>query len=428
MGTPRRIVDKLPDKTREDRADWSFSFTRETKREVTFRGLALFVRREADKACSVFGRAQWPESGDRIEGGYKSKCAVVSNSSVVALEEAEVKAKVFQRKSEPCEFCNQPHHLTRCPKFATLRHFKRMEFVKKRGLCFRCSNPGHQARSCFSKITCTTEGCKFPNHHSLLHKESLVGMNSESITTVLSAHKRTEEIFDESSPFLPILPVEVICGEHRRETCALLDTGSQQTFCSKSLLLALEAGGRDCDLQIRTMGARESGNCISGKLVDLRVRVLDGGQAIDLYNVMSVYGTPVERCLNLTNTNLLKWNYLRDLKLPQITDKSVGFLIGIDCKRVFQPLECRIGPAKAPDALRTPLGWVFYGANVTMGLADVSNHAILNVSIDVLRDDPCPSDLSEPSNDCSCSLKTSREDRIALQMMKDKVKIVNGHF
>ena len=426
LGTLRRIVDKLPDKIREDWAEWSFSFTQETKREVTFRDLALFVRREADKACSVFGRAQWLGSSDRTEGGYKSKRAVVSNSSVVALEEAE--AKTFHRKSKPCEFCNQPHHLTQCPKFVTLRHFKRMEFVKKRGLCFRCLSPGHQARSCFSKITCGTEGCKFPNHHSLLHKETLVGVNPESITTVLSAHKRTEEIFDESLPLLPILPVEVICGEHRRETYALLDTGSQQTFCSTSLLLALEAGGRDCDLQIRTMGAPKSGNCISGKLVDLRVRALGGGQAIDLDNVISVDRMPVEKCLNLTNTNLLKWYHLRDLELPQITDKSVGLLIGIDCKRVFQPLECRIGPAKAPDAVRTPLRWVLYGANVTVGLADVSNHAALNVSIDVLRDDPCPLDLPEPSNDCSCSLKTSREDRIALQMMKEKVKIVNGHF
>ena len=127
LGTLRRIVDKLPDKTREDWAKWSFSFTRETKREVTFRDLALFVRRKADKACSVFGRAQWPGSRDRIAGGDESKRAVVSNSSVVALEEAE--AKAFQRKSKPCEFCNQPHHLTQCPKFATLRHLKAHRFV-----------------------------------------------------------------------------------------------------------------------------------------------------------------------------------------------------------------------------------------------------------------------------------------------------------
>ena len=152
-----------------------------------------------------------------------------------------------------------------------------MKFVKKRGLCFRCFNPGHQEHSCFSKITCTAEECKFPNHHSQFHKESLVRVNSESITTVLSAHKRTEEIFDASLPLLPILPVEVICGEQRRKTCALLDSGLQQTFCSTSLLLALEVVGRDCDLQIRTMGDLGSKNCISGKLVDLSVRALHGG-------------------------------------------------------------------------------------------------------------------------------------------------------
>ena len=176
------------------------------------------------------------------------------------------------------------------------------------------------------------------------------------------------------------------------------------------------------------MGALEFGNCISGKLVDLRVRTLDGGQAIDLYNVMSVYRIPVVKCLNLTNTNLLNWNHLHDLELPQLRDKSVGLLIGIDCKRVFPPLECRIGPAKAPDAVCTPFGWVLNGANVTMGLADDSNHAVLNVSIDVLTNNSCPLNLPEPSNNCRCSLKTSREDKITLQMMNDKVKIVNGHL
>ena len=58
LGTLRRIADELPDKKRKDLAEWSFSFTRETKREVRFRDLTLFVRREANKACSVFGRAQ----------------------------------------------------------------------------------------------------------------------------------------------------------------------------------------------------------------------------------------------------------------------------------------------------------------------------------------------------------------------------------
>ena len=75
LGTLRKIIDKLPDKSQEDWAEWSFSFTQETNREVTFRDLALFVRREADKACSVFGCAQWSGSSDRIEGGHKSKRA-----------------------------------------------------------------------------------------------------------------------------------------------------------------------------------------------------------------------------------------------------------------------------------------------------------------------------------------------------------------
>ena len=158
-----------------------------------------------------------------------------------------------------------------------------------------------------------------------------------------------------------------------KKNVGFVDTALQDTYCSTSLILELEAVGRDCDLQIRTMGSLGSANCFSGKLLDLSVRTLDGGQVIDLYNAMLVDRMPVEKCLNLKNTHLLNWNHLRDLKLRQLMDISVGLLIGIDCKKVFQSLECRIRPAKAPDAIRTPLGWVLYGAKVTTGLDDGSN-------------------------------------------------------
>ena len=59
-GTLKGIVKKLPEKLQDDWLQWSFSIIEETKKEVTFRDLAAFIRREADMASSVFSRCRWP--------------------------------------------------------------------------------------------------------------------------------------------------------------------------------------------------------------------------------------------------------------------------------------------------------------------------------------------------------------------------------
>ena len=38
-----------------------------------------------------------------------------------------------------------------------------------KGLLFRCLNTGHMIGSCSAEEGCSVDGCKRPNHHSLLH-------------------------------------------------------------------------------------------------------------------------------------------------------------------------------------------------------------------------------------------------------------------
>ena len=60
LGTLKGIVEKLPEKLQDDWLQWSFSIIEETKKEVTFRDLAAFIRQEADMASSIFSRCRWP--------------------------------------------------------------------------------------------------------------------------------------------------------------------------------------------------------------------------------------------------------------------------------------------------------------------------------------------------------------------------------
>ena len=52
-------------------------------------------------------------------------------------------------KRNKCEYCKHPNHATRsCPRFWTADKARRLEMVKKAGLCTRCLKRGHPVTSC----------------------------------------------------------------------------------------------------------------------------------------------------------------------------------------------------------------------------------------------------------------------------------------
>ena len=95
-----------------------------------------------------------------------------------------------------CSMCIGSHFVFGCDKFLQLRHYKREEQVKIKGLCFRCLNTGHMSRSCpNTQEGCKVCGCWNPNHHTLLHKHATPETNDESITTVLHSSQVEQNIF-----------------------------------------------------------------------------------------------------------------------------------------------------------------------------------------------------------------------------------------
>ena len=68
-----------------------------------------------------------------------------------------------------CIMCEKPHALTDCSNFTALSAGERTTFCRNKGLCFKCTQPGHTARACKSQIRCIV--CA-GNHHEALHDSS----------------------------------------------------------------------------------------------------------------------------------------------------------------------------------------------------------------------------------------------------------------
>ena len=417
LGTLQKVVEKLPDRMQEKWVECSFNLTEETKREVTFRDLVRFVQREAAMSNSVFGKARWNASS-KLELSTQSRYSSRSTTS----------ASVVTSKPKPtavCLLCELNHHLSKCKKFAELRHYKRVEFVKVNRLCFRCLNGGHIAENCNAKEACSIEGCTKPNHHTLLHKSNSQNTENETVTTAIHS------IDSIKKPMLPLLPVKVRRGSVTVTTQALLDTGSQQTFCTHKLADQLKAPGVERSLHIKTMSNDGAPALLSGKVVSFYVSSLNGGPEIELSRVLAVKQLPVAKQFNPTYPELSRWKHLEDLQIFYPSDQEVGLLIGIDHKSAFTPLDCRVGPSEAPDAIKTPLGWMLYGNISHQDLEDtdsqIENVTSLLVSVNQLKDGPHILDPDVHVIDCGLASKNSQEDRISFQRMKDEVKMVDGH-
>ena len=243
------MVDKLPDKLQEDWLKLSFSITEEARREVVFRDLAQFVNRQAEMSASVFGKSSW----ERFDKSRRARRPVISATSLEKSKQLS-EAPKNQLDKSICAMCgDNTHHVTACKRFLNLRHYKRLELVKQKGLCFCCLYPGHMLRCCSSQESCRVDGCSNPNHHQLLHKSNTARVNQESITTVL--HSRCSQSSKEKKrlSLLPILPIRVSYGDKSETTYALLDTGSQQSFCMSKLAETLEAVGRKATMKLKTM-------------------------------------------------------------------------------------------------------------------------------------------------------------------------------
>ena len=150
---------------------------------------------------------------------------------------------------------------------------KRLEFARDKHLCFNCLRPAkHSAQTCHLDLKCRAEGCNV-RHSSLLHDgfEELQRMkatpnnvgtqppavnNNAAVSDVISANASSTVRRPERRTALPIVGIKIAGANGSSvDTYALLDTGSDRTFCLPSLLTDLQLKGKDTTLTLHTLNS-----------------------------------------------------------------------------------------------------------------------------------------------------------------------------
>ena len=399
-----------------------------------------------------------------------------ATSAFNALTSIETKPAVPRK----CLHCAKSHYIYHCPQFRSLAYAKKRDVVKKHSLCWVCLNPGHFAATCTSGLQCKKQRCGSSSHNTSLHppeytekqsqSDSRVGAESNSIkvssppdsattkslATSCTAAARTHH---KNGAYLDIVPLKVCSGNMIIHTYALLDSGSDRTFCERRLATELGVDLLKTPVKLAVQTLFDKGpNRLEGALVAFNVSSLDDSFNMSMTEVVVVEDIPVEPSAVPKVQSLQMYPHLDGVSLPKVEKGSVTLLIGNDFVEAHRCLESRFSPdpQQSPDAVLTPFGWMLRGTRLNHPLTEATP-----ASSFIVRGLMWPSDVRDlhdliltdegemfsPTGDASLydnegfmkllrdhhemlefGLRYSMEDPIAYDMMVRNPKYEDGHY
>ena len=394
----RKIIDRLPPSLQIKWRENADRILNVEGREIRIEDISDFVEQKSRSLSNpVFGKLPFLEKENTGPRERKSKArndkpgakrlslATISERNVESQEPAVSLSSVNEPASADftkcCLFCHGSHHLTDCSDFAKVSNQDRVDFVMKKRLCFACLRAGHQSRGCNKKKPCIHCGGR---HATVMHIQRFSDRNTQSNLGFSneipvdkgqsqdSANPGSSEqenphpfcgltSLDGSVTALPIVPVKVRAKGNPGfiETYALLDNGSNSTFCSLSLLGKLGVSGKRSRLTLTTMGTSEEIDTLIVK--DLEVSDLDENVVIPLHETLTRPAMPVAKHEIPTQEDVERWPHLRSYVNLSELDSQVELLIGANVPEALQPREVIPAVDGGPYATRVDLGWVING-------------------------------------------------------------------
>jgi len=249
----------------------------------------------------------------------------------------------------------------------------------------------------------------------------------------------------------------VCSGNTVIHTYALLDSGSDRTFCEQRLAQELNLANSPIKLVVQTMSPG-SPHVLNTAVVSLDVSSLEGNFSINLSEVVVVGSIPVAPPCVPSSVSIQKHPHLHGVSLPEIDGGSVTLLIGNDYAAAHRCLDSRFSPEPrmSPDAVLTPFGWMLRGMKLKHSVSSsrpVSNLLVRGLvwpsdTQDIhdllltdegetfsLKSDPDLYDkeglmklLRDHHEMLEFGLKYAMEDPIAYDMMVRNLSYVDGHY
>ena len=391
-----QIADRLQSYLRGRWKKHAMDVKRDSGDYPDFGAFVKFVSKEAQEATD-------PVYGDWNVRHSKSTSDTVKKSSTTSFSTSSYSSS---GKKRICMMCGGDHRLLWCKAFQAMKLGERLKFVDEKKLCVNCLLNNHVVEDCRKNTVCSVPGCG-KKHTRYLH----VDQNS----TPVNANTTSRSDCMTASVCVPVVPVTV---NDKFKTCALLDTGSTSSFCTRKLIDSVGVKGSSITYTLSTLSKSEEVR--NAEVVNLNLTSADGSEQLKLTNVYVVENIPVSN----PGVNVSQHAHLQNL--PVHKNGSIEVLIGQDHPEALVPLEVRKGGSGDPFAVRTLFGWSLNGPLTSS--EKVSKRVISHfVTTDQVENDF--QKLWNVEHDCiSSKVGMSVEDKSVLQLWDKSVEFVNGHY
>ena len=279
--------------------------------------------------------------------------------------------------SSKCKICNGRDDLDECKDLNDMTVEEKSKFLPKQKLCYGCYeviSPKHTARNCPRRRNCKICLAKHPtglHGYKIRRKDDskdgydpgkTAKNNCANIKNGQCESVRTGEVLS-----MCVVPVKVRHKNSDKDikAFAMVDTCSQGTFITTSLMEQLNISGMQTFINIKTLiGHQKKSSYIVEGLYISKTTVSDGNPKwIKLPSAFSKKEIPVDSCEIATTRKLKKWDYLEKIskELGDNEDISVDLLIGANCLEALEPVEFIPRQNDEPYAIRAALGWCTVG-------------------------------------------------------------------
>ena len=442
----KQIGNKMPDDMLKEWVETAHNISCRTKCQATFKDMTDFVSHKADVADSTFASLYWSDvAAPPSRSMYASKRKEISAFNTVSssLDEGKLPdANVCSKFELKCIKCQKSHSLAHCKEFEQMDYAAKLQFARQKNLCFKCLKPGHIISRCVSNEYCMIKGCSNRNQHTLLHNYNVKGTTAANDSTKVASNViqqqesttcATSTIVNHDA-YLAVLPVTLSSCESQICTYALLDSGSQRSFCSQSIADQLNLVGKRETVYIKTLSSKKDAKPASSMQVSFKVCAPDAGYSEVMKQVLTVDTLPLLNSSIPLMADLQEFDHLKDIEIKQLSCKEIGLIIGTDYPHLICPTESRTGAAGQPIGLKTPLGWVIIGPKRHQKVDEKSEFVGTRVMHTTVKTSCKQKSFEfedfEPNvvPPALQNVNHSREDRISYQFMIDNVEFKNGHY
>ena len=331
-GTIESIIDRLPEALQNQ---WVKRSNRilNSGSEPTFNDLTLFVEERADDYNSKYGQyiaekrssTSKPKQQDNFNKSKDRKRNVTTlatnantrDASTAGLDAKSTCASTSSSSEakKKCAYCDKTgHYIATCHRFKRLSLQEKRDAVRKNNLCFRCLRSGHGSSDCDRVCSVCSK-----KHHYHLHEDKIdSNKSSDNIKTAAAGVLASTTFKDRGRASLGVLHVRVQNEDQEMMCWALVDSGSNTTFITRSVEDKLGIKGPEHIYSVNTLGGIESHDemCVDFKLISE-----DGSKTVEVEGAFTIPSLKIKARYDRTaHTN---FKHLNDLTFPQLTQMLI---------------------------------------------------------------------------------------------------------